>query len=100
MASGVEMKFAIYHVLGNVVNGFVLQLEDPEWITIDMIVKSRIYDVIWLELHNMISSPTASAHAIRVALEAIFRVNGMSRDMNLMEEFHHTKKAQAVARYL
>jgi hypothetical protein len=78
------MKFAIYHVLGNVVNGFVLQHEDPEWITIDMIVKSWIYDVISLELHGMASSPTTSAHAIRVSLEAIFCGNGISWDMNLM----------------
>jgi hypothetical protein len=87
------MKLVIYQFLDHVVTD-AANPADPEWVALDAIVKSWLYDLISLELRTAVSSPVASAHAIWVAIETLFRNNGLTRAMVLSDEFRNTKQLE------
>ncbi|KAK1662514.1 hypothetical protein QYE76_050673 [Lolium multiflorum] len=89
----VEMKLAIYQVLDHVISD-VANPADPEWLSLDFIIKGWIYDLITPELRTAVSSPGATARTIWVAIETLFRNNGLARAMMLSDEFRNTKQLE------
>jgi hypothetical protein len=82
----VEMKLVIYQFLDHVVTD-AANPADPEWVALDAIVKSWLYDLISPELRTAVSSPVASA--IWVSIETLFRNNGLTRAMVLRRVPQH-----------
>jgi hypothetical protein len=80
------MKLVIYQVLDHVVTDSA-NPADTEWVALDAIVKSWLYDLISPELRTAVSSPVASA--IWVSIETLFRNNGLTRAMVLRRVPQH-----------
>jgi hypothetical protein len=74
------MKLRIYQVPDHV-SSDVVRPHDPEWRALDVIVKSWLYDLILVELRATVSSSTATARVISLAIEAVFRNNSLMRTM-------------------
>ncbi|KAK1603646.1 hypothetical protein QYE76_027319 [Lolium multiflorum] len=89
--SRLERKLAIYQVLDHV-HTDVTRPGDPEWLAVEAIIQSWLLEVLSLDLQATIHAASASARSIWLAVESIFRNNGMTRAMILTKAFHLTKQ--------
>jgi hypothetical protein len=63
---------------------------DPEWLAVEAIVQSWLLDVMFVDLQDTIHAASTSVRSM--AVESIFRNNGMTRAMILTKAFHLTKQ--------
>jgi hypothetical protein len=56
------MKLAIYQVLDHVASD-IANPSDPEWLSLDLIFKGWLFELITLELRHAVSTPGATARA-------------------------------------
>ena len=91
-SASVKLQLVIFHVLDHVADNVLPCPQYPEWYQVDITVKSWLYFMISPELRAMVSSPTGSSRGIWVALEVIFRSNGMARAMNLTADIYQHRQ--------